>query len=232
MVTILDIAVILIIIFSSIRGMMKGFFLSVFDILSFFIAAILTARLYPYFAAILSKTKVYQWIQDSIYQIVVRANPIAIETTTSSIKDDTVKNAIDIISLPASIKDALMEQQQREWIEVININNINQQLAGGISGLIINVLSMIILFCAIKAILAVIASVINQFMKLPILNEVNKLVGGAFGIVSGIVVVYLICAFFVLLLPIEGFSPLAALIDRSVIVKGFYNNNILLEWIL
>ncbi|MGE4283265.1 MAG: CvpA family protein [Clostridia bacterium] len=230
--SILDIGAVLLIAYNSIRGITKGFFLSVFNLISFFVAAFLTAQWYPHLSSFLLKTKVYDWVQNRVYEMVVKSNSSAIETSTNSMTDEAVKGVIDSFSLPPAIKALLMEQEKGALTDILDTEHIFQQLSGGIGEFIINVLSMIVLFCVIKMILTIAAEIINQFMKLPLLSQVNKLAGGIFGIVSGIAIVYIICAFFILLSSIQIFTPLTELINESLIIKGFYNNNILIELIM
>jgi hypothetical protein len=91
---------------------------------------------------------------------------------------------------------------------------------------------MIILFCVIKFALSLLAAIIDQFTKFSVLNRVNKLAGGIFGAASGIIAIYIIFAIFILFIPVRLFIPLIDLINESVLAKVFYNNNILLKWIL
>lgn len=227
--TILDFGVFIIILYSCIKGITRGFVLSFFDVISFSVAAYFTARFYPVFSAILMHTRIYEWIQKGIYESIIKTNPAAVQAASTGINPPTAKTVMDALSLPNVVKATIMRQGKYGFT---GVHSMVDNLSAGISKFIINILSMIILFCVIKFALSLLAAIIDQFTKFSVLNHVNKLAGGIFGAASGIIAIYIIFAIFILFIPVRLFIPLIDLINESVLAKVFYNNNILLKWIL
>jgi uncharacterized membrane protein required for colicin V production len=230
--TILDFIVLLIILYSSVKGMMRGFVLSVFDITSFFIAAFFAAKFYPFLSNILVQTKLYEWIQKGISESILKTDILAIQTVNPNLNESTAKTVMDSLSLPSIIQLNLARYRNADFTGFIDTHNMVEYLSIGISKLIINILSIIILFCITKLILHIIATIIDQFARLPILDQVNRVAGCAFGFISGAFIVYVICALFTLLAPIQAFNPFLDYINNSMIAKVFYNHNMLLRLIL
>ena len=71
------------------------------------------------------------------------------------------------------------------------IGIMSEEILKNIAGRIINVVSIIILFIVLKIIFTFIIAILSKIGDLPIINVVNKLGGLVFGIITGIIVVYL-----------------------------------------
>jgi membrane protein required for colicin V production len=56
------------------------------------------------------------------------------------------------------------------------------------------ILAAAILFIALELLVHVIASVVDRVFQLPVLRQVNALLGGAFGLIKGVVVIFVICS--------------------------------------
>lgn len=72
---------------------------------------------------------------------------------------------------------------------------------------IINVLSIIVLFILLKILFSVIFSILNKIVKLPILNEINKIGGIVAGMAEGVVITYLLMLL-INWLPISTLEPI------------------------
>lgn len=72
---------------------------------------------------------------------------------------------------------------------------------------VINVFSIIVLFILLKILFAVIFSILNNIVKLPILNEINRIGGIIAGIAEGIVITYLLMLV-INWLPISSLEPI------------------------
>ncbi|MCG8501935.1 MAG: CvpA family protein [Firmicutes bacterium] len=242
----LDFAVLGVMILYCIRGMSKGLVLSVFDIASFFVAAFGAGKFYPVVSDMIMKTSIYESLKEGIGEslfknaqpIVQTTAPGIAETTTAvsetnvGVMQDTVQSVIDSLLLPQSIKTALIDMKNFDINSLLDVQGMIEQLSGNISVIIVNIISVILIFMAIKLILFIVGSTLDQFMKLPVLNEMNKLGGGIFGVVNGLIIIYIVFAILTLFAPIQASAPLIEMINESSIAKIFYNHNILLNWIL
>lgn len=79
---------------------------------------------------------------------------------------------------------------------------------------VINVLSIIVLFILLKILFSVIFSILNSIVKLPILNEINKIGGIIAGMAEGIVITYLLMLV-INWLPISSLEPIKSELPNS-----------------
>jgi len=89
------------------------------------------------------------------------------------------------------------------------IGIMSEEILKNITGRIINVLSIIILFIVLKLIFTFIIAILSKIGDLPIINVVNKLGGLIFGIITGILMVYLVII-------IINWLPLASLDEIKI----------------
>jgi uncharacterized membrane protein required for colicin V production len=65
-------------------------------------------------------------------------------------------------------------------------------------------LSVIVLFAVMEILVHLIASAADHVFRLPVLRQVNALLGGALGLVKGVAVVFVVCALTRLAVPAGG----------------------------
>lgn len=100
-----------------------------------------------------------------------------------------------------------------EWVhshpEIFNkaVALLTDEMLHNIVLRIINVLSILLLFILLKILFSVIFSILNKIVKLPILNEINKLGGIVAGMAEGIVITYLLMLL-INWLPISALEPI------------------------
>ncbi len=235
---IIDLLVVIVIAVYLIRGIIKGLVLSIFHVASFFVAAYGAAKLYPSVSLKFSQTSIYMNIRQSITQMLTDRVQQAVATSNTNLTSgmgqapttDTVQSVMETLPVPDSMKLTLIENLSLE--NIIDIQGIVDTLSQNISTIILNILSIIIVFFAIKLVLFIIANILDQVMSLPVLNGINKIAGGIFGGMSGLIMVYIIFAIFTLFAPTQFAAPLIKQINESMVASVLYNNNILLNLIL
>lgn len=97
--------------------------------------------------------------------------------------------------------------------------------------LIINAISMLIIFLAVRLILALAEGFLVGAFEMPGLREVNSIGGAVVGFVKNVIVIMLI---FTIITPASAIKPLSAIadgIEASVLAKYFYYYNFILGWI-
>jgi uncharacterized membrane protein required for colicin V production len=89
---------------------------------------------------------------------------------------------------------------------------------------IVNIISIILVFIIVKIILSIGCTLLNGICSLPILNGLNRLGGGAFGFVRGILIIFII---FALIVPfnLNKNGKIENEINKSKFGKILYINN-------
>lgn len=96
---------------------------------------------------------------------------------------------------------------------------------------IINLISIIIIYLAVRTVLYIVEGYVKNAAELPVLNEINRLGGGAIGLLKTVLILLLI---FAAIIPVSNVLPWQSLRDglqSSALAKYFYSYNFILGWI-
>ena len=205
-------------------GMKAGLIKTIFSLCSMVVAVVLTLWISPYVNDFMrGNEKIYQGISEKVEKML----PLAEKEIAAS---DQVSQ-IEGLSLPKSIKDSLIENNNAEIYKALAIDNFKDYVTNYLTGVIINAMAFIITFIVIFIILWVICFALDIVSKLPLLNQINKTGGLIAGLVHGLVVVWL----FFILVTVFGSTELGQkaleMIGESQVLSIIYNNNFILKFI-
>ncbi len=222
-----DIVISLILIYNIFRGFTKGFVRSVAGLLGYVVSLIL-ARAYYKSTAIYISTE-YTWFRNVKLSI---SNHIKSSFSSSPnagyISPDTIDmGMLNNLNLPSNIKGEITNFFT-EFTSMNTGGNAIDRFADYFSGFILNGIAFLLIFFACLFIIKIIALILDSFVKLPILKQVNQLSGIIFGAIKGFIIVYLIMTIVVFSTPIVSNTFVMDSIKASVIGNFFYNYNIFL----
>lgn len=143
---------------------------------------------------------------------------------------------INVTGIDEMIQDAILkeandimtngEENANQVVETIQ-NNMLPETARTISINIIEGVVILILYVAIRIALKFVTALANLVSKLPILNQFNKLGGIIYGILRGLLIVYIMLLLVNLSGEIEPQNKIYASVQQSYIGKMMNENNIL-----
>ena len=208
----IDLVVIGIIAICIFSGYKKGLIGVLFTILSFQIALIIAFVLYkPISNAIIANTQIDETIQNAIMEKVLKNKTE--ENITPEQANNTSQIVIDYInSYTNEIKNTGTE---------IVAKNLAETTIGIVVFILLLIISRIILYF-FKAIFNIIA-------KIPIIKQVNKLGGIVYGVIKGLLIIYIILAITSLLATMLSDLEICKAINNSFITGYMYNNNLILK---
>ena len=210
---IIDIVVIAILALSIIMGYKKGLINVIFNIFAFFLAIIITLVLYkPVSDIIIKNTDIQEKIETAIIENTKGEENKKEEQTENGIQkyiENTMQNA--------------EEDAKSKAIEVV---------AKDVSTKCIEIITALILFVITRIILIVLKFLTETLANLPIVKQCNEIGGLLYGVIKGILIIYVILTimFFIISLKPEGMTE--NLIETSYITKFLYNNNIIVNYCL
>ena len=210
---ILDIVIIAILALSIIMGYKKGLINVIFNIFAFFLAIIITLVLYkPVSNIIIKNTDIQEKIETAIIENTKGEENKKEEKTENGIQkyiENTMQNA--------------EEDAKSKAIEVV---------AKNVSTKCIEIITALILFVITRIILIVLKFLTETLANLPIVKQCNEIGGLLYGVIKGLLIIYVILTimFFIISLKPEGMT--ANLIETSYITKFLYNNNIIVNYCL
>lgn len=196
---ILDIVLVAIIVVCAYFGFKRGFVRSLCNMCSLFISIIV---------AFLSYSKITEFITNS---------PVG-KFVSEKISESMGASAVDLSAVPEIL---------RKPFEA-GIESAADSMAQNLATVIIGVISVIITVVVVKFLIKFLFKVLNVFAKLPVLKQCNRLLGGVFGVVSGMfwVCITVLALTYISLIPSTEF--LHEIMSTSYVVSMVAENNFLL----
>lgn len=210
---ILDIIFILIVIFSSFSGYIKGFVQKFFEMFSFIIGFLLFKFIYPIIKVKLSGSYLFFKIENIVLEYL---NNIKLS------EDINFINYIKILDLP-KVFEIIQGQDSK-----INIQNLNIYIADFIANILLGFISILLCMLFIRIGFKIISKIIKF---LPGISFINKIFGLFLGIFNGIIIVWLLGIFVIVLSIFPSFSFLRLQLD-SVFLKYLIFENPLFYFLI
>lgn len=215
---IIDIIVILIIALSVFLGYRKGLIALSIKLFAVIIALIATLILYkPISALVINNTNLDENIQNAIIE---KANNSEEEQKETSNKEEEQTNSNNEITRTT-------ENQEGNIVEQSVEEKIIPEVAKELSINIINIGVIIILYFLIKIALHFVTAIANIVAKIPIIKQFNKIGGIIYGLLRGILLIYVILLIISFIGEINPENKLHNQINQSLLTKEMYQNNIL-----
>jgi len=203
---IIDLIIVAIILLFTFLGYKRGLVKLAISLCTFFIAIIVAFALFkPISAVVINNTSIDETIENTI---------------TDKILPDGVSPE-DEIEMDFNLPKMLLEES----------SNTVKDIANSFSVTIIETACFLVIFVAVKIALKFVTIIANLIAKLPILKQFNKLGGTIYGIAEGLFIVFVIFAIISLTSPLIDASILNN-INESTLGSWFYNNNILVDFIM
>jgi len=214
---IVDVAIVLIIGLTTFIGYKRGLIKVAFSLVSFILALIIAFILFkPVSSLIINTTSIDDNLKQTIY------NNLAS-------KELTVENAEELKeqNLPQSVIDNVTSYIEEAGAQAQN--EVAEVLSEQLTTTIMNIGVALILFIVVRIALISVRALADLIAKLPILKQINKTGGTVYGVLKGLVIIYIVLAITTLLMPVINNQTILEAINTSFIGKFMYNNNILLN---
>ena len=218
---IIDLIIVAIFALFIMMGCKKGLTGSLIKLLSFAIALILAFILYKPVASIVTNNT---QIDENIEQAIV---------STFNGKTENEQEPQDNKDEESGINKTILDNINKEIENATSEakDQIVDNTAKSLTTTIINVGSGICVFIVARIILFIIGIFANQITNLPILKQIDKLGGIAYGAVEALVIIYLILAIISFTAVINPENGIVSAILKSSIGSMLYNNNLILKFL-
>lgn len=223
----MDFVVIGIVIGYALIGYARGLVYSAFKIASFFIAAFAAMKFYPYISKLLISPMHLDVILKEAFSKNMM-NAVGTGQIGQSAGTLAANNLIGSWNLPQPVQDVIVKNLSVQANQVAG--NLVDSLSSGFSVIAVNIISIIIIFIVVSFALIFVRSILEGIAKLPILNQVNRAGGLAFGLLQGVLIIYIGFAVLTLFASSQDLRGVFAAIDSSVLANNLYNHNVILIW--
>ena len=208
---VIDVCLVAVLSLSIFLGYKRGLVGLAFKIVSFLIAIVISLLLYyPISNFVINNTQ----IDDKIEQTIV-----------SKFAKEEDKNE-EIISKKESKN--IITKQIEEAAEEVTENTVNV-VSKNISRTIINLGVIIVIYIITRFILLIFRSISDKLANIPIIKQFNGIGGIIYGIIVGFLIIYIIFAIITLTSSLYNSEELISVINRSLIGRIIYDNNIILK---
>lgn len=171
---IFDIAVVIFVVILSLVMMKKGGMHAILSLVGLVLSVVVAFSVYPVLSEVMYDTPL-----PGNLEVIVSEALMADESVTSL-------EAID--AMPDFVKNVINVQAEDA------VNTMIEDVSKSVTRVIIDVITFILLIIVTKIIIALITGALNLTMKLPVLSQLNSLVGLLCGIVVSLVIVWLAVA--------------------------------------
>lgn len=208
----IDIIIIAIILLNIIIGYKKGLINVIFSICAFLVAIIITVLLYkPVSNIIIENTD----IKDNIKSMIINNS-----------KENENKEGTDTNYIQKYIENTVKEVAEDAKTKATEVVAENIATKG------IEILTCIILFILTRIVLVILKFLTETLANIPIVKQCNEIGGLVYGIIKGLIIIYLLLTIIFLVISINGNGLIANAIEESYITKFLYNNNFIVNYCL
>lgn len=204
-------------------GLRRGFIRKAVSAVSLIITLVLVTYLTPHITTFIQDhTSMHEKLQEKCSEMFLS------EDYSADVKTDQV-NMIENMDLPENIKEMLLENNNTEAYEILKVGGFREYVGAYLANLIINALAYLISFIVIWLALRALLTALDIVAKLPLLRGINKLAGGALGLVQGIVFVWI--AFLLVSVLCNGNlgRQFFGLIHENPFLLFLYNQNVIMK---
>ena len=234
---IMAICAVLILLIYMIRGFHLGFVKTVFSTFGFIIAITLATNVTPSVSAALNSSPLYGIINEQVHNGLFgteESEPAGHDETYISDGDQSgltgsEEAIIESLPLPSFVKNSLILNNNQNVYDTLGISAFEDYVSAYITRLIIQALGYLIVFIIVTLFLKIVVTALDLIAKLPVLRTFNKAGGFIFGVVNGLVVLWIICIVLAMLSGTEIGQTAYAMINESAFLKIVYNSNPLLR---
>lgn len=217
---IIDIIIIAVIALCTFLGYKKGLIKLAVGILGFFLAIIIALVLYtPISNFIINNTNVKDNIKNAISDT-VKSYVIKEESAEGEEKQQESKVMVTYIDGIVAKQKEMIVTGEKELIDTVSDNVAVNIIRIGVALAVFIISKLILIFINVFA---------DLIGKLPIIKQFNKAGGTIYGVIQGILIVYIVFAIISLIAPMLNNTDFLEQINNSLIGNMVYNNNIILK---
>lgn len=206
-------------------GYKRGLVKMLIPLISLVVTLLFTSLFTPYISGFLvNHTPIYEGIKKECLTVIgVKSEDFG----NRSEQNDKIAG----LSLPESLRRELEENNNSAIYDALGVNNFVDYLGGYIAKTIVNILAYIITFVLIYILVRILLRTLNFITELPIIKSVNKLAGLLFGLIQGVLLLWIFQLILTVLSNTDYGRLLMEMTEKSAFLRFMYENNIFLHLI-
>ena len=204
-----------------IDGLRRGFIRKVVSAVSLVVTLVLVTYLTPQITTFVqNNTSLHENLQEKCSNLFLN------EEYNEDVKTDQVL-MIENMDLPENIKEMLLENNNTESYDVLAVSGFHDYIGAYLANMIINALAYLLSFLIVWTAIRAILLALDVVTKLPLLHGINRLAGGVLGLVYGIVLVWIAFLLVTILCNGDLGRQFFGLISENPFLLFLYNQNVI-----
>lgn len=137
--------------------------------------------------------------------------------------------AIEEADIPAVFKDLLTTNNNKEIYKKLGVETFAQYVGEFLAKLIINIVAFLCTFILVTIVIRAVVFALDIVSELPVLGAVNRLAGGAIGIIGALVIIWTLFIIITLLFTTDIGRQMFDMINSNSLLKMIYDYNPLMK---
>lgn len=203
-------------------GLYKGFVESLLNTGGSLAAFGLSFWLYPKFTAFIQNNPQLQRTLLSYTDAERRLGDLALGArSVIDLTSDGIQEVVNRANLPGVISDILRSNLQNQVFT--GIDTVEEYVSETIVTVCVNILGFILAFLVLYLAISLVISALKAVVKLPVLKQLNAAMGGLFGILRGVLFVFILFTLVPMLETILPVGQVVELMNQSRLA-GLFNS--------
>jgi len=209
-------------------GLYKGFINSVFGLFGVFFALLIAYTVYPQLAKSLQDNESlvrnlihYSDASSRIHDLELSQTPVA------GIPQQTLNEIMTRVNLPQPFGDFVRANIIDQVFAPLGSLNVSDYLNQTLIAVTLNILCFLACFGVAYAAVMLLVHLLGYVFRMPVLKHFDLLLGGLFGGVRGVFLVFVIFAIVPVLLTVSPIEQVSNAIEQSRLAAIFYQTNLI-----
>ncbi|NLP46655.1 MAG: CvpA family protein [Epulopiscium sp.] len=220
----MDIVVLIICFLNGLKVYKRGFVASLIQVSFYGVGFFVAYRIYPTISRFLREaTELFSWLKMKWTPV------IKIESTIEQYTLQAQQNIIRNLPLPQILKVRLIENNNSEIYKILNVEGLDDYIAGYLANMLLNIISIILVVMIIFAGLQIVIKTTDILTQLPGIHFLNKTGGLILGLSLGVVKIWIMYSLLLLFYAHPKVAIIQQAIDQSLVARYLYEKNMLLS---
>ena len=203
-------------------GIYRGFISSVLNTGGCLISVVASFMLYPRLTEYIASNPELQRTLLTYTDASSRIGDLATSImNVGNLTAQTIADIVDKTGLPESISEVLRSNLSNQVYGASQ--SVSSYVSQTVMGASTNILCYIVCFVALYLVISLLLSAIRAIFKLPVLKQLDGLVGGVFGLLRGMILVFVLFALLPLVQTVVPLDTVNAVVSASTLAPLFNN---------
>ncbi len=210
-------------------GYLRGFIKEIISVVFIFLAIAIVAFINPHVNRFIKEnTPVYSSIEKTCTNYITEQIGQAGDKAALSVNQQM--GILKDLSLPDVVKNLIQKNNTAEIYEKLEVSTFAEYISAYLANLITNCISFLVSFILVTLLLRTASFILNIFARLPVINGVNRLLGGLLGVGKLLIFIWIAMIAATILCKTEPGKMLLDMINADKILSWIYQNNLIAKY--